>query len=112
MLGASSEREASVPRRQTLLEYIFATVGFRKGRKIVTFMLSWDLVESKLGYEPTVEEYAHWWKESASSGYREQALFRECFPAETSPSRLLHDVRRRRQRVDMVALGEVAYAAT
>jgi hypothetical protein len=46
-------------------------------------------VRDDLGREPTAEEYAKWWKESPATAYREQALFRQAFPDEQNPARLL-----------------------
>jgi hypothetical protein len=37
----------------------------------------------------TLAEYADWWRESHGASYRTQANFREAFPGETTPDRLL-----------------------
>lgn len=64
-------------------------VGLRKAMKVLAYMTAWDHVRDDLGREPSAEEYAKWWKESPATAYRQQALFRDAFPAETTPSRLL-----------------------
>jgi hypothetical protein len=73
---------------KSLFELMLQRVGYKKTRKIMDFMASWAIVEADLGREPTMEEYAAWWKESAATAYREKALFKEIFPNEDSPSRL------------------------
>jgi hypothetical protein len=77
-------------RRKTLFELMVKRVGIRKTRKVMGFMVAWAIVEQSVGAEPSIEEYAAWWKQSAATTFREQALFRECFPEETSPSRLMN----------------------
>ena len=72
----------------SLMMYMIGKVGPSKARKIVTFMASWGTAEEALAHEPSIEEYAAWWKQSAATAYREKAIFRECFPDEVSPSRL------------------------
>jgi hypothetical protein len=42
-----------------------------------------------LGYPPTIEEYADWWGTSRSTAFREQARFRDAFPDETTPERVV-----------------------
>jgi len=42
-----------------------------------------------LGHPPPLEEYADWWRESRSTVFRLQARFREAFPGETTPQRLV-----------------------
>jgi len=96
--------------RDSLPAYMIAHVGLRKARKIGTFMVARAVVESDLGCEPSVEEYAAWWKQSPATAYREQAAFRECFPGESSPSRFLALAMAKFNRADLVALGELPYA--
>ena len=66
-----------------------ARVGIRRGAKVLAFMIAWDLVRQELGHEPSVEEYAEWWRTSIRTAYREQALFRDAFPGEENPARLM-----------------------
>lgn len=95
----------------TLLGYILKTVGFRKGRKIGLFIAAWAVVEEDLEHEPTIEEYAAWWKQSAATAYREQALFRECFPNEASPSALINLAHAQGAEADLASFGRVQYSA-
>ena len=96
-----------IKRSNDMLAHIVRRVGLRKGRQVGSFMAAWALVEAKLGHEPTLEEYAAWWKESRATAFREQALFRECFPEETTPSRLNALVAGKAGRADLIGLGEV-----
>ncbi len=64
-------------------------VGFRKAFKVLSFMAAWDYAQRQIGHEIGITEYATWWKESNGTAYRHQALFREAFPGETTPARLL-----------------------
>lgn len=57
--------------------------------QVLTFIVAWAMVRDDLGREPTIDEYAKWWKQSERTAYREQALFRQALPGEKSPSRLI-----------------------
>jgi len=76
---------------QPLLAVAQRRVGLRKAFQALTFMSAWDMVRAA-GHakaEPTIEDYAAYWKISPATAYREQRLFREAFPGEASPTRLL-----------------------
>jgi hypothetical protein len=77
------------PAEPTLLMIAQRRVGLRKSLQVMTYMVSWRICADDLAHEPTAEEYADWWKVSRRTAYREQALFREAFPGESSPARLL-----------------------
>jgi len=79
----------SVVKESTLLQIATKRVGVRSGFKAVTYMVAWQIVRDDLGHDPTVAQYADWWRESQATAYREQALFREAFPEERTPARLL-----------------------
>lgn len=74
-----------------LMEYLRRRVGFRRSIQVLAFMVAWDTARRALhGREPmTLQEYADWWKVSRPTAFREQARFREAFPGETTPDRLL-----------------------
>jgi hypothetical protein len=78
-------------RRQprTLLEVAMAQVGMRRGARVIAFMIAWNVVRRELGHEPTIEEYGDWWKVSRATAFREQQMFREAFPGEENPARLM-----------------------
>jgi hypothetical protein len=52
-------------------------------------MAAWDYAQRQVGHDIGIEEYAAWWKEANGTAYRHQALFRQAFPGETTPARLL-----------------------
>lgn len=53
-------------------------------------MASWDHARREMFAESlTPEQYAEWWKDSRATAYRQQANFREAFPGESTPDRLL-----------------------
>jgi hypothetical protein len=55
----------------------------------MAFVVCWAITEEALGHPPTLEEYGEWWRQSRSTIFREQALFREAFPGQSSPQRLV-----------------------
>jgi hypothetical protein len=74
---------------EPLLRIAASHVGLRRGLRALGFMVAWDMCREALGHEPDVQEYAAWWKEATSTAYRDMALFKEAFPGEDTPSRLL-----------------------
>jgi hypothetical protein len=73
----------------TLLELAIARVGVLRGSRVLAYMIQWDVVRRELGHEPTREEFSDWWQQSERTTYRDQALFKEAFPGEESPARLM-----------------------
>src|SRR4051794_18566436 len=73
----------------TLQQAAALHVGQVKGAKVVAFLVCWAVAEEALGHPPTLDEYADWWNESRATAFREQARFREAFPGETTPQRLV-----------------------
>jgi hypothetical protein len=77
-------------RRQPTLQQLAAErVGQIAGAKVVAFIVQWAIAQEALGHPLTLEEYADWWHASRSTVFREQARFREAFPGETTPQRLV-----------------------
>jgi hypothetical protein len=89
MSRSQNVAQGRTPDGTPLLELAAKRVGLRKAMKVLSFMVAWDHARDRLGHEPTIEEYSDWWKESPATAYRHQALFRQAFPGETTPSRLL-----------------------
>jgi hypothetical protein len=46
----------------------------------------WVVVRESLGYDPSVDEVAEWWKESRRTAFREQDAFRTAFPKFATPA--------------------------
>lgn len=78
-----------VAKRQTLLQLAVRRVGLMRAGRVLAFMVAWDVVRRELDREPTLEEYGDWWRQSRATSFREQKLFREAFPGEVTPTRLL-----------------------
>lgn len=100
----------------TFLSIAVKRAGTRQGIRAVTFMACWQIVAEDLGHEPTIEEYADWWRDSLRTAYRAQAAFREAFPGETTPRRLLdasaaHWATRSTDRLSPRALQSVPFPA-
>lgn len=75
---------------QSLLQAAQSRVGLRRAFKALTFMAAWDHARRQLRRETlTLQEYGEWWKDSPATCYRQQANFREAFPGEKTPDRLL-----------------------
>jgi hypothetical protein len=79
----------SMKKRPTLQHLAAKRVGLIAGARVVAFIVQWGIAEEALGHSLTLEEYADWWHASRSTVYREQARFREAFPSETTPQRLV-----------------------
>jgi hypothetical protein len=75
---------------EPLLTIAARAVGLRRAFRVLTFMAAWDRARRALDKRPiTLEDYHSWWRENERTAYREQALFREAFPGEVTPDRLL-----------------------
>ena len=81
---------------KTLLQLAVANGGLIKGYRAVGFILCWAIAEEMISHPPTLDEYREWWKESRATAFREQAIFRECFPGETTPQRIVDAIKVRR----------------
>jgi hypothetical protein len=76
--------------RGSLLSVAAARVGTLRAYRVVAFMVEWHMARAALDRdELTVEEFAEWWRVHVRTAYRDQARFREAFPEETTPDRLL-----------------------
>src|SRR5437764_14606153 len=80
----------------SLAKIIIGRVVLMKGGRVLAFILAWSVAEEALGYPPTLEEYAEWWNESRATAFREQARFRECFPDEATPQRIVDLLKQQR----------------
>jgi hypothetical protein len=68
------------------LEAAVGNAGMRQGLRGMSWALSWAIVRTALGHDPTVEEVAEWWNENPRTTYREQAVFRRSFPTFVTPA--------------------------
>jgi hypothetical protein len=75
--------------RPTLQQLAATRVGKTSGARVVAFIVQWAVAAEALGHALTLDEYADWWHASRSTVFREQARFRDAFPGETTPQRLV-----------------------
>lgn len=76
-------------RPRTILEQAQGALGIWKGTATVAFMICWFSTVRELDREPTVEEYAETWGVSRRTAFREQERFRQAFPGEQTPTRIM-----------------------
>lgn len=75
---------------EPLLTVAARQVGMRRAFRVLTFMAAWDRARKAMRRESiSLEEYAEWWKVARRTSFDEQALFRQAFPDESTPDRLL-----------------------
>jgi hypothetical protein len=75
---------------ESLMAIATRNAGPRRAIQALTFIAAWDTARRGLVKRPlTLAEYGEWWRLSESTMYREQARFREAFPGESTPDRLL-----------------------
>jgi hypothetical protein len=75
---------------EPLLAVATRRVGLRRAFRVLMFMAAWDHARKSMRRETiTLQEYAEWWRANERTAYREQALFREAFPDDKGPDRLL-----------------------
>jgi hypothetical protein len=81
-------------KEQSLSERLIRAHGFKTAMDVLTFIAAWCIVCESLGRPPeTIDEYSDWWRQSRSTGFREQKVFRECMPGYDTPTSLWEDAR-------------------
>lgn len=103
---------------ESLIEYAAARVGQVRAARVIAFMVQWNTARIDLGDEwPTegieaeARAYADWWRLSERTAWRELARFREVFPDEPTPTRLLHLLRAEQRRRGVAGLGSAPLPA-
>jgi len=75
-----------------------------RGIRVCSFIVSWGYAYEKLGRAPrSVEEYAELGGVSVPTAYRDQKLFREALPGESTPTRIWKSVRTKLNTADDAA---------
>lgn len=82
---------AAKKRPTTWIEVAVRNGGFRNAIKALSWAHSWIHVQVALDRDPSVDEVAEWWAMSRRTAFREQAAFRECFPALDTPAAIYAD---------------------
>jgi hypothetical protein len=77
----------------SLFRHAEERVGTLGAGKVCAFMVAWQVVRDQLGREPTVREYAEWWRMTERGAYGELRKFRQAFGEEhRTPSAILDQV--------------------
>ncbi len=74
---------------RTLLELAVANVGPMRAPRVIAFVMLWAAARETLGHEPTIDEFVQWSGMSRRTTYRRRDLYRQAYPGEHTPSRLL-----------------------
>lgn len=74
---------------EPFLKWLHRIAGRDRAKRLAVFLQQWDHQADDLGRAPTVREYAAEWKESETGVYRQLEEFREVFPSEEDPSRIM-----------------------
>ncbi len=88
-VGRSTDVAKGQANGEPLLRLAAERVGLRKAFRVLSYMVAWDMAREAIGHDPTTEEYGEHWRESRSTAFRDAHLFREAFPGEETPARLL-----------------------
>lgn len=84
----------------SLIELCVDRAGYRRGGKVMAFVVAWQKAEQDLGRRPSVEEYAEWWKQPRRTAFNELEYFREAFPEFAYPDELLEQGQRSATAID------------
>lgn len=57
--------------------------------RVTAFIQGWSWATDHLGHEPSVPEFAEAFKEHVPNAYRDLELFKELFPTESNPTRIV-----------------------
>lgn len=76
-------------RDASLGEVVIGRYGPVKGARVLAFMVSWGVMMEEAGDRPTAEDQARFWHQHVRTVYRDLARFRECFPLERDPTRIM-----------------------
>ena len=93
-------------RQVTWVELALKNSGFRNAQNALIWAILWAVTRESLGYDPTVEEVAAWWKENERTAYREKAAFRRAFPTLDSPAPIFENSEVRAKMTNLAKLGD------
>jgi hypothetical protein len=72
------------------LDVLYEAAGNRpNGARLAALIQEWGLLADELGRDPTADEYADRFKFSKPTAHRDLRIFREAFPTEQTPRRIL-----------------------
>jgi hypothetical protein len=73
----------------TLMGVAVANVGAIKAGRVLAYIAQWTIASGGGDRSLTVEQYAEKWLLSPRQAYRQQDLFRQAFPGEATPDRIV-----------------------
>lgn len=74
---------------EPFVKWLHREAGRDCAKRLAIFLQQWDHQADELGRAPSVKEYAVEWRESETATYRLLEEFREVFPSEDDPSRIM-----------------------
>jgi hypothetical protein len=74
---------------EPFLKWLHRVAGRDRAKRLAVFLQQWDHLADDLERAPTVKEYAAEWKESEAGVYRQLEEFRQIFPSEEDPARIM-----------------------
>jgi hypothetical protein len=74
---------------EPFVKWLHRVAGRDRAKRLVIFLQQWDHQADELGRGPTVKEYSADWSESETGTYRLFEEFREVFPTERDPARVM-----------------------
>ena len=82
--------ESGIP----FIEYLDARAGHdrRTRSRQLAFLHEWEYLADRLGHSPAPKEYAERWNMPVSTAYDLLAEFRQLFPTERDPARLIDEI--------------------
>jgi hypothetical protein len=103
------------PRRATIAEVATRELGPLRGGAVIAFMVMWQAAmaaadEWPEGLSDQVRAYSGWSLQSERTVWRHLKRFRQAFPGEETPSRLMQHAAREVDRRRAVDLGSVVVA--
>jgi hypothetical protein len=74
---------------EPFVKWLHRAAGRDRAKRLAIFLQQWDHQADELGRAPSVKEYSIEWRESEAATYRLLEEFRDVFPSEDDPSRLM-----------------------
>jgi hypothetical protein len=74
---------------EPFVKWLHRAAGRDRAKRLAIFLQQWDHQADELGQAPSAKEYADEWNEPETSTYRLLEEFRDVFPTESDPSRIM-----------------------
>lgn len=87
---------------RSLLEVCIARGGLLRGALVAEFVIEWTIAAADLGHQPSVNEFAHWWRDrSERTTWRRLAAFKQVFPEFDNPAPIAEQLLAEHGRVEL-----------